>query len=183
MIVIIGLLILLAVGDAFVIVGQSATGLPTGQLFLYAIVVGVIGMLGLAMLLGTFKRRLASRGSRRALIGIPKRECPLRLDRERLTQQLDDERTEHSRRHAVRYRRLTRRSRRPVHSAEPGARGAFRDLAPHRQPERTDALPDGPRRRSRALGRHMRPPGSHPRGEESTSCLLMTNGVGVPPWW
>ena len=43
MIVIIGLLILLAVGDAFVIVGQSATGLPTGQLFLYAIVVGVIG--------------------------------------------------------------------------------------------------------------------------------------------
>jgi hypothetical protein len=115
MIVIIGLLILIAaagvavagvagnsgsthsLGDSFVIFGQSVTGLSAGQLFLYGIVVGVVGMLGLAMLLGTFNRRLASRGSRRALKGSRRESAALLLDRERLTQQLDDERTEHSR--------------------------------------------------------------------------------------
>ncbi|MFZ0157825.1 MAG: hypothetical protein WAL50_02255 [Kineosporiaceae bacterium] len=115
MILIIGLLILIAaagvavagvvansgsahaLGESFVIFGQSVTGLSTGQLFLYGIVVGVVGMLGLAMLLGTFNRRLASRGSRRALKGSRSESAALRLDRERLTQQLDDERTEHSR--------------------------------------------------------------------------------------
>lgn len=115
MILIIGLLILIAatgvavagvvansgsahpLGDSFVIFGQSVTGLSIGQLFLYGIVVGVVGMLGLAMLLGTFNRRLASRGSRRALKGSQSESAALRLDRERLTQQLDDERTEHSR--------------------------------------------------------------------------------------
>ena len=48
-------------------------------------------------LLGTFNRRLASRGSRRALKGSRSESAALRLDRVRLTQQLDDERTEHSR--------------------------------------------------------------------------------------
>ncbi len=86
-----------SLGDSFVIFGQSVTGLSTGQLFLYGIVVGVVGMLGLAMLLGTFNRRLASRGSRRALKGSRRESAALRLDRERLTQQLEDERTEHSR--------------------------------------------------------------------------------------
>ena len=84
-------------GDTFVIFGQSLTGLSTGQLFLYGVVVGVVGMLGLAMLLGTFNRRLASRGSRRALKGSRSESAALRLDRERLSQQLDDERTERSR--------------------------------------------------------------------------------------
>jgi uncharacterized membrane protein len=115
MIVIIGLLILIAaagvavagvaansgtahpLGDAFVIFGQSVTGLSIGQLFLFGIIVGVVGMLALAMLLGTFNRRLASRGSRRALKGSRSESAALRLDRERLTQQLDDERTERSR--------------------------------------------------------------------------------------
>jgi uncharacterized membrane protein len=115
MIVIIGLLILIAaagvavagvaansgtahpLGDAFVIFGQSVTGLSIGQLFLFGIIVGVVGTLALAMLLGTFNRRLASRGSRRALKGSRNESAALRLDRERLTQQLDDERTERSR--------------------------------------------------------------------------------------
>src|SRR5664280_3485056 len=79
-------------GDAFVIFGQSLTGLSTGQLFLFGIVVGVVGMLGLAMLLGAFNRRLASRGTRRELKGSRRESAALRLDRERLNQQLDDER-------------------------------------------------------------------------------------------
>lgn len=82
-------------GDAFVIFGQSLTGLSTGQLFMFGIVVGVVGMLGLAMLLGAFNRRLASRGSRRALTGSRRESAALRLDRERLSQQLDDERAGH----------------------------------------------------------------------------------------
>jgi hypothetical protein len=115
MIVIIGLLVLLAavvvgviavttntgsahgVGDQFAVLGHPLAGVSTGQLFLYGIVVGVVGMLGLSMLLGTFNRRLASRGSRRELKGSRRESAALRLDRERLTQQLDDERSEHQR--------------------------------------------------------------------------------------
>jgi hypothetical protein len=112
MIVIIGLLVLIAavvvavfgvatnsvsahpLGDNFVIFGQHLNGLSTGQLFLGGIVVGVVGMLGLSMLLGPFTRRLASRGSRRALKGSQRETTVLRLDRDRLNQQLDDEHTE-----------------------------------------------------------------------------------------
>lgn len=88
-------------GDAFVIFGQSLTGLSTGQLFLFGIVVGVVGMLGLAMLLGAFNRRLASRGSRRELKGSRRESAALRLDRERLSQQLDDERAGHLNGHSL----------------------------------------------------------------------------------
>jgi hypothetical protein len=119
MIVIIGLLILLAaagvavagvaansgsahpVGDSFLIFGQSITGLSIGQVFLFGIITAVVGMLGLAMLFGTFNRRLASRGSRRALKGSQRESATLRLDRERLTQQLDDERSERLRNDAA----------------------------------------------------------------------------------
>lgn len=111
MIVIIGLLVLITatllavvgvVGntgaahpvDAFSIFGLHVSGLSTGQLFLCGIVVGVVGMLGLSMLLGAFTRRLASRGSRRELRGSRRETTALRVDRDRLTQQLDDERTE-----------------------------------------------------------------------------------------
>ena len=115
MIVIIGLLFLIAaagvavsgvaanggsahpLGDSFVIFGQSITGLSIGQVFLFGLIVGVVGSLGLAMLFGTFNRRLASRGSRRALKGSQRESEALRLDRERLTQQLDDERSERRR--------------------------------------------------------------------------------------
>jgi len=116
MIVVIGLLVLIAaagvavagtaansggahpLGDSFVIFGQSLTGFSVGQVFLFGIVVGVVGMLGLAMLFGTFNRRLASRRSRRALKGSRRESAALRADRERLTQQLDDERSERGRR-------------------------------------------------------------------------------------
>jgi hypothetical protein len=112
MIVIIGLLVLIAaaalavagvatnsgsahpLGDTFVVFGQHLNGLSTGQLFLYGIVVGIVGMLGLSMLLGAFNRRLASRGSRRELKESRRETAVLRDDRDRLVQRLDDERTE-----------------------------------------------------------------------------------------
>lgn len=112
MIVIIGLLVLIAavgvavagvatnsgsahpLGDSFVIFGQHLTGLSTGQLFAFGIGVGVVGMLGLSMLLGAFTRRLASRGSRRELKTSQRETTDLRLDRDRLSLQLDDERNE-----------------------------------------------------------------------------------------
>jgi hypothetical protein len=112
MIVIIGLLLVIAAAgvatagvatnsggahsstDSFVIFGQSLSGLSTGQLFLFGIVVGVIGTLGLAMLLGAFNRRLASRSSRRELTGSRREGAALRLDRDRLTRELDDVRRE-----------------------------------------------------------------------------------------
>ena len=81
-------------GDNFTIFGLHLSGLSTGQLFLYGIVVGVLGMLGLSMLLGAFTRRAASRGSRRELKVSQRETTALRLDRDRLTQQLEDERAE-----------------------------------------------------------------------------------------
>ncbi len=79
-------------GDSFTIAGQHLTGLSTGQLFLLGIAVGVLGMLGLSMLLGAFSRRLASRGSRRELRGSRRETEAMRVDRDRLNQQLDVER-------------------------------------------------------------------------------------------
>ena len=112
MIVIIGLLVVIAaaalavagvattsgsahpLGDTFVIFGQHVNGLSTGQLFLYGIAVGVVGMLGLSMLLGAFNRRLASRGSRRELKESRRETAVMRDDRDRLVHRLDDEHTE-----------------------------------------------------------------------------------------
>jgi hypothetical protein len=112
MMVIIGLLILIAaaavavagvatnrgsahpLGGDFAIFGQHLNGVSTGHLFLYGIVVGVVGMLGLSLLLGPFTRRLASRGSRRELKGSRRETTDVRLDRDRLAQQLDAEHTE-----------------------------------------------------------------------------------------
>jgi hypothetical protein len=113
MIMIIGLLILIAAAalavagfaanrgsghpaGVFHIFGQHLTGLSTGHLFLYGVVVGVVGMLGLSMLLGAFTRRLASRRSQRELKGSQRENIDLRTDRDRLAQQLDDARTERS---------------------------------------------------------------------------------------
>jgi hypothetical protein len=112
MVVIIGLLVLIVavvlavagvltntgsshvLNNDFGIFGQHLTGLPSGQLFLYGIVVGVAGMLGLSLMLGAFNRRAASRGSRRELKGSQRETEVALLDRDRLTQQLDDERAE-----------------------------------------------------------------------------------------
>ena len=84
-------------GQDFAVLGLQLSGLTTGQLFFYGIIIGVVGMLGLSLLLGAFNRRLASRRSRRALKGSQKESQALRTDRDRLTQQLDDEHTEQAR--------------------------------------------------------------------------------------
>ena len=78
-------------GESFVILGRHLDGLSTGQLFLYGIVVGVVGMLGLSMLLGAFTRGLASREARRELKGSRGETTVARRDRDRLTRQLDAE--------------------------------------------------------------------------------------------
>ena len=86
-----------SVGDSFGIFGQHMSGLSTGQLFLFGIGVGVVGMLGLSMLLGVFSRRLASRGSRRELTGSRRETTAARAERDRLSLQLEDERADHGR--------------------------------------------------------------------------------------
>jgi hypothetical protein len=112
MIVIIGLLALVAavvvtvaaavtntgsthtVGDSFVIFGQHASGLTTGQLFMCGVAVGVVGMLGLSLLLGAFARRLPSRASRRDLKDAQAESAALRLECDRLAQELGDQRSD-----------------------------------------------------------------------------------------
>ncbi len=82
-------------GGDFTVLGLHLSGLSTGQLFLYGIVVGVLGMLGLSMLLGVFAKRAASRASRRELKGARRETTALRADRDRLTHQLEDEHSQH----------------------------------------------------------------------------------------
>ena len=84
-------------GQDFSVLGLQLAGLTTGGLFLAGIVVGVVGMLGLGLLLGPINRRLASRRARRALKGSQQESQVLRTDRDRLTQQLDDEHSEQAR--------------------------------------------------------------------------------------
>lgn len=84
-------------GQDFTVLGLQLSGLTTGQLFMYGIITGILGMLGLSLLLGVFSKRLASRRSRRALKGSQKESQALRTDRDRLTQQLDDEHSERER--------------------------------------------------------------------------------------
>ena len=85
------------IGQDFAVLGLQLSGLTTGQLFFYGIIIGVVGMLGLSLVLGAFNRRLGSRRSRRALKGSQKESQALRTDRDRLTQQLDDEHAEQAR--------------------------------------------------------------------------------------
>lgn len=77
----------------FSVLGLHLSGLTTGQVFLSGIIVGVAGMLGLSLLLGVFNKRVASRRSRKALKGSQQESQELRTDRDRLSQQLDDEHT------------------------------------------------------------------------------------------
>lgn len=81
-------------GEDFQVLGLQLSGLSTGQLFLFGIIVGSAGMLGLSMLFGTFNRRSASRRSRRALSGSQRETAVAREDSARLTQQLGDQRTD-----------------------------------------------------------------------------------------
>lgn len=91
-----------ALGDNFGIFGQHLSGVSTGQLFLGGVLIGVVGMLGLNMLLGVLNRRLASGGMRRQLKLAQREQEVIRTDRDRLTQQLAEERAAHSRNEAQR---------------------------------------------------------------------------------
>jgi hypothetical protein len=81
-------------GINFDLLGLHLNGLSTGQVFLFGIVVGAVGMLGLSILLGAFTRRAASSRSRRELNESRHETAAIRSDRDRVTRQLDDEHTE-----------------------------------------------------------------------------------------
>ena len=82
-------------GD-FAIFGQHMTGLTTGRLFLYGIVVGLLVALGLSVLRGVFTRGLASRDLQRELKKSRDETLTLRADYERLNQELAKERAQSS---------------------------------------------------------------------------------------
>jgi len=77
----------------FAIFGQHVNNASTGQLFLYGIIVGILVALGLSILYGAFLRRLSSRRLKRELKDSRGETAAIRLDHDRLTKQLDDERT------------------------------------------------------------------------------------------
>lgn len=108
MIAILGLILLLVAGalaasgvmtnpaslsEDFHIFGMQLAGLSAGQLFLFGTIVGFAGMLGLALLVGTFNRRMGSRRSRRELRGSQRETATARENSARLAQQLDDQHT------------------------------------------------------------------------------------------
>ncbi|HUW77616.1 MAG TPA: hypothetical protein VMV52_02560 [Candidatus Nanopelagicaceae bacterium] len=76
----------------FRIFGQHLVNGSTGLLFLYGIIVGVVGMLGITLLWGATARRLASGGMRRELKETKHQVKGLGLERERLSRELDTER-------------------------------------------------------------------------------------------
>jgi hypothetical protein len=80
-------------GGDFAVFGQHLNSVSTGQLFLYGIVIGVGAALGISILYGAFLRRLSSRRLRRELKDSRGETTALRVDHDRLTQQLNAERT------------------------------------------------------------------------------------------
>lgn len=83
-----------SLGEDVQVLGLQLSGLTSGQLFLFGIIVGVVGMLGVSMMFGTVSRRVASRRSGRALKGSQRETAAAREDSARLTQQLDDQHTD-----------------------------------------------------------------------------------------
>ena len=81
----------LANGD-FALFGQHITGLSTGQLFLFGIVVGLVAALGLSILRGFFVRGLASRDLQKELKRSHAETVTLRADFDRLQKELEAER-------------------------------------------------------------------------------------------
>ena len=80
-------------GD-FALFGQHITGLSTGQLFLFGIIVGLVGALGLSILRGFFVRGLASRDLQKELKRSHAETLTLRSDFERLQKELAVERAQ-----------------------------------------------------------------------------------------
>lgn len=81
-------------GGDFAIFGQHFNNVSTGRLFLYGILVGIGAALGLSILYAAFLRRLSSRKLKRELRDSRGETTALREDHERLTKQLDKERTD-----------------------------------------------------------------------------------------
>ena len=77
-------------GD-FALFGQHMTGLSTGRLFLFGIMVGLVAALGLSILRGFFARGLASRDLQKALKKSQGESATLRADFGRLRKELDAE--------------------------------------------------------------------------------------------
>jgi uncharacterized membrane protein len=79
-------------GD-FSIFGQHLSNTSTGQLFLFGIIIGITAVLGLIILYAAFVRRRSSRRLQKELKDSRGETVALRIDHDRLSQQLDDERT------------------------------------------------------------------------------------------
>ena len=77
-------------GD-FSILGQHLTGLTTGGLFLFGVIIGLAIALGLSILRGIFSRRFASRGLQRDLKKSLAETAALRVEYERLSERLISE--------------------------------------------------------------------------------------------
>lgn len=77
-------------GD-FALFGQHITGLSTGQLFLFGIIVGLVAAVGLSILRGFFVRGLASRDLRKDLKKSQAETAQLRSNLERLQAERESE--------------------------------------------------------------------------------------------
>lgn len=80
-------------GD-FSLFGQHMTGLSTGNLFLFGIIVGLVAALGLSVLRGFFVRGLASRDLQKELKRSHAETLTLRADFERLQKELAAEKAQ-----------------------------------------------------------------------------------------
>lgn len=78
-------------GD-FALFGQHITGLTTGRLFLFGVIVGLVMALGLSILRGAFSRGIASRELQRELKKSMAETASVRADFERLSAELASER-------------------------------------------------------------------------------------------
>ncbi len=87
-------------GD-FGLFGQHITGLSTGQLFLFGIVVGLVAAVGLSILRGFFARGLASRELRKELKKSQAETATLRADLDRLSKEIEVERAQTASRKVV----------------------------------------------------------------------------------
>lgn len=78
-------------GD-FALFGQHITGLTTGRLFLFGVIVGLVMALGMSVLRGAFSRGIASRELQRELKKSMAETASVRADLERLSAELANER-------------------------------------------------------------------------------------------
>ena len=80
-------------GD-FALFGQHITGLTTGKLLLYGIIIGLVAALGLSILRRALSRNMTSRKLQRELKTSREETAALRIDYEKMMLTLNDERLE-----------------------------------------------------------------------------------------